>query len=72
MGSIAAGGYPVSRLKNAGQLAAGGLAAIAEVVKAKAGPLVGLIMQVAAVGGGVAARAGHKSANFSANLLRKV
>jgi hypothetical protein len=51
MGSIADGGHPVSLLKNAGQLAEGGLAAIAVMLKTETGP----IMQVAAIGGGVVA-----------------
>jgi hypothetical protein len=55
MGSIAASGCPVSLLKGAGQLAEGGLVAIAEVVEAEAGPLEGPIMQIAAISGGVVA-----------------
>jgi hypothetical protein len=49
------GGLPVSLLKNAGWFTAGGLAAIAIMVEAEAGPPEGPIMQVIAIGGGIAA-----------------
>jgi hypothetical protein len=55
MGSIAAGDRPVSLSEEAWGLASGGLAAVAVVVKAEAGSSEGPIMQIAAVGGDVAA-----------------
>jgi hypothetical protein len=55
MGSIAASGCPVSLVAKARGLASGGLAAVAVMVKAQPDPLEGPIVQVATVGGGVAA-----------------